>query len=202
MDNNGQSAVSSLNELDDLARSILALEIKNPGISSIGIVKELGRHIDRKTIDNRRRTHAYQVALLEMRRDNILEVKAAQSRAIQRLTELLEHPDPPVSLAAARILAEPSLRGATKKAEAQVEDERVSKPVENSVRVIFGDENSLAPIIGETMMDDSGKVVPITRIQNPLQIESTPEKAESQSAEPDESLGGLARYIVEGMPLD
>jgi hypothetical protein len=161
MDKIGQGTSVLIESLDDLGRSILALEIKNPGISSSGIVKELGRPIDRKTVDQRRRQLSYQNALMELRRDNLLEVKAAQSRAIERLTELLEHPDASISLAAARILAEPSHKGATKKAEALIEEERILKPVQNTVRVIFGDENSIAPIIGETVMDDEGKIIPL-----------------------------------------
>lgn len=168
---NVQESASPLDGLDDLGRSVLAIEVKNPGVSSMGIVKELNLKIDRRTVDHRRRHPAYQAALSEMRRDNIMEVKSAQSRAIQRLAELLEHPDPSISLASARILAEPSLRGATKRAEVQVEDERVTKPVDNTVRVIFGEEGTLPPVFGETTMDDTGRIVPIANAQRSIESE-------------------------------
>ena len=152
-----------LDALDDLGRSVLAIEARSPGVSSAGILKELNLKIDRRTVDHRRRHPAYQTALSEMRRDNLMEVKSAQSRAIQRLTELLEHPEPSISLAAARILAEPTLRGATKRAEAQAEEGRTGKADDNVVRVVFGDEGGLPPIPGETMMTEDGQIIPIAR---------------------------------------
>lgn len=147
--------------LDDLGKTILAVEIGKPGISSQAIAQQLPTVLDRKTIDHRRRDPSYQQALAAARMDAIsaaaAEIKAAQLEAVQVLREMLKSGDQGIALAAAKILAKASLDAV--ETEAVTARESLARKTKPTVTVRF---TTLMPyaVLGKGVVDLDGRMVP------------------------------------------
>ena len=96
---------SNINEIDNHSQKVLQLDLESRvPLSNTKIAKEL--HIDRGRVGEIRKSPEYKQQLANYRRNIVDSIMSGEIEAVIKIKELLDHPDPYISLRACALLSQ------------------------------------------------------------------------------------------------
>lgn len=134
----GRQALNPDSILDDLAQTILQVEIANPGITTSEICILLGHRFERRTVIRRRSSPLYQRLLQDSRKTALEILIDSQAEALRKLRALVQNSDPKVALGAAKTLAQITIDQASIHTHKEIARLRRENPETHIVKVVFG----------------------------------------------------------------
>lgn len=148
-------------DLPDLAKRVLTIEIANPDIPVTEIIRLMNFDGDRNRIYEVRKLPLYQKLLSEARKTVFDHIMELQLKAVKKISKLIDSRTERVSLEASKFMLSHSKEIALKKAELELARETalLNAKTPQRIQVEFV-RNSAGPQLGKTVMTRDGRFVP------------------------------------------
>lgn len=174
-------------DLPELAKRMLTLEIANPGIKISKLMKLMNYQGSKNTFYTARKNPIYRRLLFDARKNEHEIAQEMQIEAMKKLRTLIRSEKSTVALKAIDIATRYHSRLAMKKAELQLMREASTAAINTPIRHIveFRASESM-PQIGKNVMTQDGKFVPIESTEGKAVIEASYREIKDDAVVSDE----------------